>query len=109
MKPLSFSLFLVSSLTVIATPASAGASKDAKAVKFAYQAHELATNQGRAAMLGRMKATAIAACRWHTSAFHPTARQCRTDLETQFLSAIGNNALTAQYKGDAVEVASNGS
>ncbi len=105
----TLSLFLVSSLAVIATPASAGTLKDVETVNFAYGAHELTTNQGRQAMLERMKATTVAACSGALAKAYRSEKACQTDLEKQFVSAIGNYALTTQYQGEAIEVARNGS
>jgi UrcA family protein len=107
MKGLPLAILLASSLGATATSASAGSRE---MISFGYKPHELVTEQGREALLERLKATTQAACRGiqATSIFH-TPKGCRDDLERQFLAAIGSSGLAAQHEGEAVKIARSGS
>ena len=105
MKTLSLTLLLVSSFGMAAAPAMARAGDK---VTFEYRPSELATVQSRDALLERLQATSTAQCQDKLSEAYTTIKKCAADLEGQYLSAIGNPALIAQYSGDDVRIASNG-
>lgn len=105
MKNLPLPLLLVSSLAMAATPVSA---RTGAVVNFSYKASELATEQGRLALVERMTAATYALCSGSQSEAYPTVKKCRLDIEKQFIAAIGDPSLVATYKGDAVKIARNG-
>lgn len=106
MRNLHLALLVVSTLGAAAMPASAASGK---AINFTYRDKEMVTEQGRSALLDRMKVMTRAACRGSRSNAYRTPGQCRVDLERQFIGAIGNPVLIAQYQGELAQIARNGS
>lgn len=102
----SLPLALVSTLSVLAAPAAASSQE---VINFTFRATEVTTEQGRSALLGRMRATTRAACRGHRSDAYPSPNECRVDLENQFVRAIANPLLMAEYEGNVARIARSGS
>jgi UrcA family protein len=75
-------------------------------VTFKLQATELNSAAGRAQLLIRIKSSAKKACtNQGYSAFH-SLDYCRSDIETQWITAINNPTLTALVRNKSVNIAS---
>jgi UrcA family protein len=78
-------------------------------VSFKLQAIELESIEGMETMLGRMKSEAKLACAGRTFSRNyalQTATECREDIQTQWIEAIGSPALEAHMLKNNVDVAS---
>jgi UrcA family protein len=105
MKTLSLTLLLVSSFGMAAAPALA---RTGEKVAFKYRPSELETVQSRDALLDRLQATSKVQCQNSLSMFYSNIEKCTADLEGQYIKAIGNPALIAQYSDDDLRIASSG-
>ncbi len=101
MKTYAIALLIASSFSMSATPAQAFFNDD---VVFRYKAAELATSDGRAALLKRMKGEVRAACR-AGSLFFMSDDACQVDVEKQLVAAINDSLLLALHQGRTPKVA----
>ena len=106
MRNLPFALILASTLSATASPAWA---RSGVAIDFSYRSKELVSEQGRENLLERMKTRTRAVCSGDLSKAYSTPERCEIDLEKQFVKAIGHPLLIAQYRGESVKIARNGS
>lgn len=111
MKTFSLSILLASSLGMVASPSLANWGHSIQGeyipVQFKYQPAELSTEMSRDALLKRLKSTAYTACAGMESRAYFSSQNCREDIEQQFVKAISNSMLTAQYGGETIRVAQN--
>lgn len=108
MKTVKFATGIILSASLATAPqvALAGEAKDLEAVEFELLSSELESENGRAAILSRMKQSARAACRKnsYTSKVRYT-RSCGSDMVEQWIAAIGNASLSAQAYPGSVQIA----
>ena len=98
-------LLLLASTGAVSASASAGLFER---VEFRYSPIELSSEEGRESLFERLKATTQAACRGSRAQAYGTAARCRNDLEKQFVDAIGNPSLVAEYDAGKIKIARNG-
>lgn len=90
--------------TVFAVAVLLSTAAHAQEATIRYRPYELASSEGRQAIVDRVKLAVRNACR--SSIWMTTARKCRNELSSELLTKIGNAEVAALYGGKPVRVAS---
>lgn len=103
MRLIPLATFVLAATSAVATPAAAASDG---LVEFRYKAGELATEDGRAALLKRVRVTTLIECRKSAPSWSTVS--CQNDLERQLVHAIGGSEFIALHRGSVTKIARRG-